>query len=184
MPMRFSCASRARTPMVSDESPFFFAASGKFCRIMENRMQREDGCVTQILVARAPTSPQFYCAYRSIQTARISPRARLEILRDSAFTSRRPPASLATTLLSPSLGATATWSLLLVPRPPSVSLPASSNSIVGQVSRRFFSSIPPGMRELETNFRRLDDLTSMVPAACLQRDVTRDKSRAYSTFKQ
>lgn len=53
---------------------FLFAASKKFRRIMENRLQRrEDGCVTQILVAKAPPSPQFYCAYRSIQAARISP---------------------------------------------------------------------------------------------------------------
>lgn len=58
--------------------------------------------MTQILVARAPPSPQFYCAYRSIQAAPISPGARLEILRGSAFTSRRrPPTSLASTSLFP-----------------------------------------------------------------------------------
>lgn len=98
-----SCTSRARPPSVSDESSFFFAASVEFRRIMENRRlrAREDGCMTQIPVARAPPSPQFYCAYRSIQAARISPGARLEILHGSAFASRRrPPASFATTLLS------------------------------------------------------------------------------------
>lgn len=117
---------------------FFFAASGKFRRITENRLQRrEDGCMTQILVARAPPSPQFYCAYRSIQAARISPGARLEILRGSAFTSRRPPASLAVSSLLP-LTALPLGRYFLFSFLSSASPPAPSNSIVGQVSRRFF----------------------------------------------
>lgn len=100
--------------------------------------------MTQILVARALPS-QFYCACRSIQAARILPGARLEILRGSAFTSRRP-ASLATTLLSFSPGDAATWLLLLVLRLPSTLPSASSNSIFEQVI--FFSD--SGVRELPT----------------------------------
>lgn len=51
--------------------------------------RRADGCVTQIhdnVLAGAALSPQFYCAYRSIQATRISPGAWLEILRCSTFT--------------------------------------------------------------------------------------------------
>lgn len=46
----------------------FSAASRESRGIMENKLQRcrGDGCVTQILVAGSPLSPQFHCAYRSI----------------------------------------------------------------------------------------------------------------------
>lgn len=55
-------------------------------------------------------------------------------------------------------------------------------SLDNLVTAIFFSD--PRVRELELNFRSSDDLTSVVPAACFRRDVTQDKSRAYSTFKE
>lgn len=113
--------------------------------------------MTQILVARASPSPQFYCAYRSIQAARILPGAL-----KSSTAAPLPPAftsylfSRLSLFSSLSLDDAATWPLLLVPRLRSTSAP--SNSISGQVSRRFFFS-DPSARELGLNFRRSDDLT-------------------------
>jgi len=158
---------------------FFFAVSGKFRRITENKLQRrEDGCMTQIFVAKAPPTPQFYCAYRSIQAARISPGARLEILRGRGFTSRRPPASLATTRLSLSSVAPlplGRFFLFLV----RLRFPRRRIQSLDKCYNDFFSL----RARTGTNFRRSDNLTSVVLAACLRRVVTRDKSRAYSMFE-
>lgn len=145
---------------------------------MENRQQRQkDGCMTQILVARAPPSPQFYCARRSIQAARILPGARLEILHGSAFASHRPPAllSLPHSPISFPWRRYHTWPLLLVRRLPS----------------RFHRAVEFNLRcHNDFFFLRSWRWTFGAPTTsllwfpvCFRQDVTRDKSRAYSAFK-
>lgn len=189
------------SPLLADESPALFSLhQGYFAELWRERgvaraRRRKDGRVTQIhddAVAGAPLSPQFYCAYRSIQATRISPGA--HGLKSSAaapsppptpgyhfptFSPTTPPPSplgrcfFFTLLLAPPF---ATGFLSSVPRTP-------SNSISGRVYRDNFlpaSSVLSGPANPESNFRRPDDLTRAGARSRLRRDDTRAESRGRS----
>lgn len=90
-------ASRARQVLLSPmDLHFFRCIKGTWRNYGEwlARHRAPGGCVTQIhddvVAGTVALSPQFYCAYRSIQATRISPGARLEILRCSTFTTANP----------------------------------------------------------------------------------------------